>query len=329
MRWWLQQSGEVPTKRSSPRLKTNNTNNFNKKETKESNFTDYEMDNVNKDQFMKTITFPFFENNPDKTRDWSQYCTVRKPGKGEPKLPTTVIGKNYFPKTGIMKDSYAIKEMKRLGKRDMSKKAVKKMRKEIEFHLAKCRNTIRNWFHQFFIDFSNIEGYRFTGADGIKRKINTKEELDHVVDNFTTKEEVFGFVFIMYFVFDYMPKHTHHIMKYVMIQHSLSYDEQEKMNEMKAVELSKNAKRKKRMTKCCIEKLVSVMLNDVRKSYRTKIAKRYGLSFRFKRENVSELTEYEKRTYNRKPKTLHGWMIKGEFVSTILDITLVVMLKQY
>jgi hypothetical protein len=277
------------------------------------------MVNVNKGQFKKTITFDYFEDNPESTWDWSQYCTVRKPLPGEPRLPTTVIGKNYFPKTGIMESSFALKEINRLGLKDKSKKAIAKMSKEIQFHLTKCRNTIRNWFHQFFIDFSNIEGYKYTGVDGVQRNIKTKEELDVVVDNFTTKEEVFGFLYIMYFVFDYMPRYTNHIMKYVMIQHSLSYDDDEVMTELKAVSLSRKSPKKKRMTKCCIEKLVSVMLNDVRKSYRNKIEKKYGISFRFKRSNISQLTEYEKRTYNRKHKTLHGWMIKGEFVSIIYN----------
>jgi hypothetical protein len=71
------------------------------------------------------------------------------------------------------------------------------------------------------------------------------------------------------------------------------------------------------MTKSCVEKLVSVMLNDVRKSFRTRIQNKFGISFTLKRKQTSKLTTYEKRTYGRKPKTLHGWMIEGEFVSTI------------
>jgi hypothetical protein len=309
----------VLNKRSSPRLQKKKILCYKETEKKERSFFDYDMANVNKDQFMKTITFDFFEDNAEVSWDWSQYCTVRQ----DPKLPTTVIGKSYFPIDGNWDDSFAIQEIKRLRLKDRSANAIEKMTTDIKYHLTKCRNTIRNWFHQFFIDFSNIEGFKYIEVDGVERKIKTKEELDHVVDNFTTKEQVFGFLYIMYFTFDYMPRYAFHIMKYVMLQHSLSYDEVDFQNEVKAVSKSRKTGNRKRMTKCCVEKLVSVMLNDVRKSYRLKIEKNYGVGFKFKRDNISELTDYEKRTYNRKPKTLHGWMIKGEFVSIFYNFILV------
>jgi hypothetical protein len=200
---------------------------------------DDDMDYENKDQFKQYISFSYFQDNNLTSWDWKQYCTIRQPARGEPRLPTTVIGKNMFPKTGEVTDDWAIQELKRIGSRDRSKSSVDKMKKDITFWITKIRDTMRKWFLQFFVDFANIEGFRYIGTDGHERQISSKEELDVVIDNLTSKERVYRFLFILYIVFDYMPTYTSQITKYVMLQHSLSFDTNEIRKEERTVEMSR------------------------------------------------------------------------------------------
>ena len=133
--------------------------------------------------------------------------------------------------------------------------------------------------------------------------------------HFDTREKLVEFYFMLYFPFDYMNNFISEISRNLMIQHKLKLDPSLLRSENNDITMSNGVFRTK---KTCFQKLISIVLNDVRKKIRDKLKKQYELDFTLKNNTVEEhVSKNERRTLNRKPRTLHTWMLQGEFVSMV------------
>ena len=179
--------------------------------------------------------------------------------------------------------------------------------------LKKCRATIRAWFLSFFVDFSQHAGIYYTDSNGNKRIIRNFRELEYVSKNFKTREELIEYYKMLYFPFDYMPDYIHDIRMNLMIQHKLNFDPElieEKTNDNRMANGATCTK------KNCFDKIVSVILNEIRGKLKDKMKALYKLEFSLKNLTVDDSVDKNvKRHLHRKHRMLHTFMLIGEFVS--------------
>jgi hypothetical protein len=164
------------------------------------------------------------------------------------------------------------------------------------------------------MEFSSYMGIYYKDVDGKPRECRTQEDLYAAIASLTTREEVIKVFYLLYYTFDYMKGYNRIIAKNVMRHHSLVFDPQLIEREKEKIASSK---RKLRMKKGCVEKLVSIMLNDIRKAYRGRIETQFGLTFTTKRSSNNDKIKAGNTRVSRDSLVLYDWMIGGKFVSII------------
>jgi hypothetical protein len=161
--------------------------------------------------------------------------------------------------------------------------------------------------------FSQHAGIFYTDSNGNKRNIRNFRELEHVARNFQTKEELVDYYKMLYFPFDYMTDYIHDISTNLMIQHKFKFDPDLIEVETNDIRMANGTTRTK---KNCFDKLVSVILNEIRGKLKDKMKLLYKLEFTLKNLTVDDSVDKNvKRHLHRKPRTLHNFMLIGEFVS--------------
>ena len=250
----------------------------------------------------------FFEEN--NIFDWSRYLSVP-----EDNIITKEIAKDFFPPKGNIKISHIRKLMI---KRNWDIHDIKKQqlaKRKISFCLKNCRETIKTWLNRFLVDFAPQCNIYYT--DKItkrKRRPKTTSELMDAISHYETEEEVKNCFNLFYFSFDYMTNYAQIVSDLVMTEHSIRIDRQELADERAKRSAARKANQKKvRKKLSCVQRLVSITLNDIRKPYRKLIKDKYGIDFTLKRS--SDQITHQNRREIRRPGCLYDYMLKGSFVS--------------
>jgi hypothetical protein len=269
----------------------------------------YDDDSKPPDTEIRTVTYPNFQRR--ERWNWGKYVTNKDRNKDN----YIQVSKDYFPPKGPILPKHTQNRMKHLRQQGINPGIASTVRAAIALHLKKCKVTLRTWFNSFFVEFSQHAGIFFTEPNDTQRKIKTFKELEYVTKKFKTEDELVNFYCMMYFPFDYMDGYITDISTNLMIQHRLKFDHNLVEIETNDITMSNGVSRTR---KSCFDKLVSIVLNEVRKKIRDKLKKQYLLDFTLKNNTVEDhVSKNVKRASHRKPRTLHTWMLIGEFVSQL------------
>ena len=248
--------------------------------------------------------------NEGNTWDWSKYLS-------NPDEPTerNEITKDYFPAKGNVKMFHIKALMEKMNWDVRNKKRQAWARRKIELCLKNCRDTVKAWLNRFFVDFSKHCGIMYRDKlTNRSRNCRTTVELMDAMSHFESESQVKNCFSLLYFSFDYMKNYPKIISDLVMQEHSIRLDRQELLLEKTNRRADKAANRKRRRAKLnCVQKLVSITLNEVRKPYRKILKEKYGIEFSLKR-SAENITTSNKREI-RRPGCLYDWMVSGTYVS--------------
>jgi hypothetical protein len=213
---------------------------------------------------MYTVVYEFFQKGNH--WDWGKYCTNRDEDVELHKK----VSKDYIPVKGPILSKHKaarLDHMRQLGER-ISPNSGTTLKTQMTNDLKKFKATVRVWITSFFVEFTQYAGIFYQESNGNKRKIKSMKELEHVQKQFKSKEEVVNYYCMLYFPFDYMDDYIEDIADYAMRQHRLRLDPVlvERENDLIA-----NSDGTKRHTVTNFQRLVSVIVNEVRQKIKDKI----------------------------------------------------------
>lgn len=247
-----------------------------------------------------------------KTWDWSKYVTVPQ-GQTE----VRVIPKDLFGCRGKVKLSDCRRYMKMMNWDIKDQLLEIEARQYIDLIVKDCKTTIKNWLTRFMIDFAPHCGILYMDKyRNRERPPKTLQETYDAISHYEHEYELKKIYNLLYFSFDYMKGYSKKIAENVMVERSLKIDPNDLKLDRNRRRTEKTSKGKRIRTSLnCIQKLISICLNDVRKTFRTILKTKYDIEFTLKRssENIN------KKNYRhiRRPTFLYDWMVIGNFVCII------------
>lgn len=253
---------------------------------------------------------PFFVNG--NVWDWSQYVS-NVSGAREVKI----ISKDEFPQKGSIKLMSVRKYMIRRGWDETNKRQQVIARQKIALTLKTCKHTIKTWLNRFLVDFAPHCNILCT--DKVSRRTRAPKnlpELHDAISHYEGIRDVYKVFDLLYFTFDLMKNYAKIISDLVMDENSLQIDPKELSADrrFRREEFARTGK-KQRAKLNCVQKLISITLNEVRKPFRKLLKDKYNIEFTLKRP-ADKINNRNIRKI-RLPANLYDWMLSGDFVSNI------------
>jgi rhodanese-related sulfurtransferase len=262
----------------------------------------------------RPASIPFFHDGG--VWDWSQYVSTVV-GEREVKI----ISKDEFPQKGSIKVMSVRKYMIRRGWDDTNKKQQLIARQKIALTLKTCKHTVKTWLNRFLVDFAPY--CNILCRDKVSRRTRAPRnlpELHVAISHYEDIEDVYNVFSLLYFSFDLMKNYAKIISDLVMDENSLQIDPREIAADrrFRREEYQRTGKRQRAKLNC-VQKLISITLNEVRKPFRKIIKDKYNIEFTLKRP-ADKINNKNIRKI-RMPAHLYDWMVSGEFVSNIAIVT--------
>ena len=258
----------------------------------------------------RPAVIPFFDDGS--VWDWGQYVSAVA-GAREVKI----ISKDEFPQKGSIKITSVRKYMLRRGWDDTNKRQQLIARQKIALTLKTCKHTVKTWLNRFLVDFAPYCNILL--RDKVSRRTRAPRnlpELHDAISHYERIEDVYNVFNLLYFSFDLMKNYAKTISDLVMDENSLQIDPREIAADrrFRREEHQRTGKRQRAKLNC-VQKLISITLNEVRKPFRKLIKDKYNIEFTLKRP-ADKINNRNVRK-NRLPANLYDWMISGDFVSII------------
>ena len=276
----------------------------------EDDVTDVEEEDVEEEDWDDSSCQPtqikYYEK---KTWDWNKYVTVP-----EGQTVKRIIPKDLFGSRGTVKLSDIRRYMTRMGWNIKDPLMQNKAKKFIDLIVKDCKTTIKNWLTRFMIDFAPHCGILYMDKYKLReRPPKTLQETYDAISHYEHDYELKNVYNLLYFSFDYMKGYSKQIAENVMVERSLAIDPNDLKHDRKRRRTEKTSSGKKvRLNLNCIQKLVSIVLNGVRKPFRTILKHKYDIEFTLKRPK--EMINKTNKRHIRRPTFLYDWMVSGIFV---------------